>query len=188
MSSVSSLRSSLFTLCACRTIPEQFFLSTRLRADWAALVYKRGMSAARMYRQLLIVALFLGLAQSILFAQDSPHNASLRNGAYTAEQAQEGKAIYQERCAMCHGDALEGRGQNSPLAGTAFLKNWDGLTVADLFMKTIVMMPAMNPGTLTPKETAEVLAYILSMNKFPAGKTELPSDPKSLEMIHIAKP
>jgi hypothetical protein len=57
-----------------------------------------------------------------------------------------------------------------------------------LFMKTIVMMPAMDPGTLTPKETAEAIAYILSANKFPAGKMELPSDPQSLEMIHIAKP
>jgi hypothetical protein len=89
---------------------------------------------------------------------------------------------------MCHGNALEGQGQNSPLAGTVFLNNWTGQTVADLFMKTIVMMPATDPGTLTPKETAEVVAYILSANKFPAGEAELPSDPQSLEMIHIVKP
>jgi S-disulfanyl-L-cysteine oxidoreductase SoxD len=57
-----------------------------------------------------------------------------------------------------------------------------------LFMKTIVMMPATDPGTLTPKETAEVLAHILSVNKFPAGKTELPSDPQSVEKINIVKP
>ncbi len=132
--------------------------------------------------------LTVALLQQMLLAQAAPHQVSIRNGVYTAEEAQRGKAIYQNQCGMCHGDALEGQGQNSPLAGTIFLNNWTGQTVADLFMKTIVMMPAMDPGTLTPKDTAEVIAYILRANKFPAGKTELPSDPQSLEMIHIVKP
>ena len=132
--------------------------------------------------------LTVALLQQMLLAQAAPHQVSIRNGVYTAEEAQRGKAIYENQCGMCHGDALEGQGQNSPLAGTVFLNNWTGQTVADLFMKTIVMMPAMDPGTLTPKDTAEVIAYILRANKFPAGKTELPSDPQSLEMIHIVKP
>jgi len=132
--------------------------------------------------------LTVALLQQMLLAQAAPHQVSIRNGVYTAEEAQRGKAIYQNQCGMCHGDALEGQGQNSPLAGTIFLNNWTGQTVADLFMKTIVMMPAMDPGTLTPKDTAEVIAYILRANKFPAGKTELSSDPQSLEMIHIVKP
>lgn len=112
----------------------------------------------------------------------------MRSGVYTAEQAQQGKAIYQDQCSMCHGDALEGSRRNSPLAGTEFLNKWTGQSVADLFMKTIVMMPAMDPGTITPKDTAAVIAYILSENKFPAGRAELPTDPRILEMIPIVKP
>jgi len=139
-------------------------------------------------RLLVVGPLISGLFQPVVFAQVAPHDVSTRNGVYTAEQAHRGKAIYQNRCVMCHGDSLEGQGQNSPLKGTKFLNNWVGQTMADLFMKTIVMMPATNPGTLTPKETAEVVAYMLSANKFPAGKVELPSDPQSLEMIHIEKP
>jgi hypothetical protein len=50
------------------------------------------------------------------------------------------------------------------------------------------MMPAMDPGTMTPKDMAAVIAYILNENKFPAGKMELPSDPRSLEKIQIVKP
>jgi mono/diheme cytochrome c family protein len=145
------------------------------------------MSPAGTYRQLAML-LTLGLFQQVLFAQTAPHAVSARNGVYTAEQAQQGKTIYQNQCGMCHGDALEGSGQNSPLAGAVFLNNWTGQTVADLFMKTIVMMPSGEPGTLTPKDTAEVIAYILSANKFPARKTELPTDPQSLEKIHIDKP
>jgi S-disulfanyl-L-cysteine oxidoreductase SoxD len=145
------------------------------------------MEFARRCRLLIAKALTLGLCQQILFAQTLNHQASTATGAYSAEQAQQGKAIYQNQCTICHGNALEGQGLNSPLAGSVFVNKWSGQTVADLFAKTIVMMPAMNPGTLTPNDTAKVIAYILSANKFPAGTTELPSDPRSLEMIHIEK-
>jgi S-disulfanyl-L-cysteine oxidoreductase SoxD len=145
------------------------------------------MSLAGIYRRLRKL-LIIGLLPPVLFAQAAPRDGKIRNGVYTAEQARQGKAIYQDQCGMCHGDALEGRGPDSALAGSSFLNSWTGQTIADLFMKTIVMMPATNPGTLTPKQTADVIAYILSTNKFPAGKAELPTDPQSLEMIHIIKP
>jgi S-disulfanyl-L-cysteine oxidoreductase SoxD len=133
--------------------------------------------------------LMLGALQPALSAQTPPHAASsTRDGVYTTEQAQQGKNLYQNQCGMCHGDALEGQGQNSPLAGGEFLSKWTDQTVADLMMKTITMMPATDPGTMTPKETAQVIAYILSANKFPAGKKDLPTDPQSLEAIRIVKP
>ena len=132
--------------------------------------------------------LVFGLFHQMLSAQASPKAPSARDGVYTTEQAQEGKVIYQNQCGMCHGDSLEGQGQNSPLAGNEFLNKWADQTVADLFMKTITMMPAMDPGTLTPKETAQVLSYVLSANKFPAGKKELPIDPQLLNTIRIDKP
>ena len=136
----------------------------------------------------LAALLTIWLLPQLLFALAASHEISTRNGVYTAEQAQRGKVIYQSKCGMCHGSALEGQGPNSPLTGVAFLNNWNGQTMADLFMKTIVMMPATDPGTLTPKDTADVLSYILSVNKFPSGKAEMPSDPQSLEKIHIVKP
>ncbi len=142
------------------------------------------MSSARTYQLLLTV----GLLQQILFAQTAPHEISIRNGVYTAEQAQQGKVIYQDQCSMCHGDSLEGDKRNPSLAGAEFLNRWAGQSMADLFMKTIVMMPAMDPGTMTQKDTAAVIAYILSANKFPAGKAELPTDPRFLETIPIIKP
>lgn len=111
--------------------------------------------------------------------------SSTQNGVYTEEQAQQGKAIYTKQCAMCHGDALQGMGPNAPLAGDAFLKKWNGQTMADLFSKTITTMPAIQPGSLTPAQTAQVLSYILAQNKFQSGKTELPTDSQELITIHI---
>jgi S-disulfanyl-L-cysteine oxidoreductase SoxD len=136
-----------------------------------------------------VSVLVVGLVSQVLSAQTAPHTvSSTRDGVYTAEQAQQGKVIYQNQCGMCHGDALQGQGQTSPLAGSKFLDRWTDLTAADLFMKTIVMMPAMDPGTLKPKQAARVLSYILRANKFPAGKKELPADPLGLEAIRILKP
>jgi mono/diheme cytochrome c family protein len=133
--------------------------------------------------------LVVGLVSHVLSAQTAPNAvSSTRDGVYTAEQAQQGKVIYRNQCSMCHGDALLGEGENSPLAGSKFLDKWTDLTAADLFMKTIVMMPAMDPGTLKPKQAARVLSYILRVNKFPAGKKELPADPLSLEAIRFLKP
>src|SRR6266702_4416067 len=66
----------------------------------------------------------------ILFTQTG---SSTRDGVYTADQAQQGKAIYGKQCAMCHGAALLGVGQIAPLAGDDFMANWTGKTLADLY-------------------------------------------------------
>ena len=94
---------------------------------------------------------------------------SVSEGVYTADQAKRGEAVYKEQCAACHGDNLEGSGPMPALAGPDFAKAWKGKTVADLFDKTHSSMPATAPGSLTEKQTADVLAYMFSMAKFPAG-------------------
>jgi hypothetical protein len=46
-------------------------------------------------------------------------------------------------------------------------------------------MPANDPGSLNNAETASILAYILSYNKFPAGAAPLPSDDAGLSAIAL---
>ena len=41
------------------------------------------------------------------------------------------------------------------------------------------------PGSLSPDQYADVLAFMLEKNKFPAGKTELPADLDGLKTIRI---
>jgi len=106
-------------------------------------------------------------------------------GVYTDEQAVRGEAVYKEQCAACHGDNLEGSGPMPPLAGMDFLTNWKGKTLGDLYEKTQTTMPATAPGTLTPEQTADLLAYILKASKYPAGSTALVGTMEALLPISI---
>ena len=49
-------------------------------------------------------------------------------------------------------------------------------------------MPLTAPGSLTPQQTADVIAYVLSFNKFPAGATELGSDVTTLKAVPLGAP
>jgi len=112
--------------------------------------------------------------------------SSVWDGIYTEEQATRGLAIYKERCITCHGEKLEGGAVGPALSGEDFMGDWQGKTVDSLFQRTILTMPADDPGKLMPEETADVLSYVLSVNKFPAGPKELPAaDRDSLKQIRI---
>lgn len=126
------------------------------------------------------------MCSSVLLGASLP--SSVRAGLYTADQAAQGKAVYTHQCAMCHGSALQGSGQNPPLAGDEFLSNWSGQTLADLEEKIRTTMPATNPGSLTPDQTTQLIAYLLQQNHLPAGKTALLNSADQLKSIQIEKP
>jgi hypothetical protein len=71
------------------------------------------------------------------------------------------------------------------LTGPDFLAKWDGSTLGDLFELIRQTMPDDDPGALTPAQYADLLAYILSLNKFPSGSTELATDAKPLNEIRF---
>jgi mono/diheme cytochrome c family protein len=118
-----------------------------------------------------------------LIAQETTR--SVWDGVYTDEQAKRGEALYARECASCHGDQLTGGEQAPPLAGGEFLANWDGLTVGDLFERIRKTMPMNKPGKLSREVNADILSYILDVNKFPAGKTELSNNAEMLKQIRL---
>jgi cytochrome c len=131
------------------------------------------------------IAIYLtasGIFQSALSGQAS---RSILDGIFSAEQAKRGEQIYRKECASCHGDSLEGQGPTPPLAGDDFTSNWNGQTLKDLFDQIQTTMPADHPGKLSRQESTDLLAFLLSANKFPAGKTELSSDAESLGRIRF---
>jgi S-disulfanyl-L-cysteine oxidoreductase SoxD len=113
---------------------------------------------------------------------------SVNDGVYTDAQAKRGDVLYKEQCATCHGDNLEGSGPMPPLAGKDFLGIWQGKSVGDLFEKVQTTMPATSPGSLTPAQASEIVAYMLSAGKFPVGTTELDSKIEGLKEIKIDMP
>jgi mono/diheme cytochrome c family protein len=128
----------------------------------------------------------IGTFYSALRAQDAPSGSrSVWDGVYTQEQAERGHSLYSQHCASCHGATLTGGETAPPLAGGDFLANWNGLTVGDLFERIRRSMPQDDPGRLSRQQNADVLAYMLSFNKFPPGKTELARDTELLKQIRI---
>jgi len=115
----------------------------------------------------------------------TPETRSVWDGVYTGEQAKRGGALYGQECASCHGEDLMGADEATPLAGGQFMSNWDGLTVGDLFERVRVSMPQGDPGKLDRQQTADVLAYVLQVNQFPVGETELARQTEVLKQIRI---
>jgi len=118
-----------------------------------------------------------------LVAQETTR--SVWEGVYTDDQAKRGETLYARECASCHGDLLTGGEQAPPLAGGEFLANWNGLTAGDLFERIRKTMPMNKPGKLSREVNADILAYMLAVNKFPAGNTELSHNAEMLKQIRI---
>jgi mono/diheme cytochrome c family protein len=124
---------------------------------------------------------FLSLAATV-GAQPA---ASVWDGVYTTPQAGRGKALYGDKCASCHGAALDGNGTAPPLAGKDFQANWNGQTADDLLEKIQTSMPADQPGSLSRAQNADILAFLFSSNGFPTGSTDLPADAALLQKIRF---
>jgi len=136
---------------------------------------------------LAILTLAIGALYRLPAQQES---RSVWDGVYTEAQAARGQAAYNQNCASCHGEALSGGESAPPLAGGDFLSNWNGLTAGDLLERIRTSMPLSNPGALSRAVNCDILAYIFSANKFPAGEKELPTATEVLRLIRIdsAKP
>jgi cytochrome c len=122
----------------------------------------------------------------LLRAQSSEQTSrSVWDGVYTDDQSKRGKALYAKECANCHGEELSGGEEAPPVAGEAFLSNWNGLTVGDLFDRIRKSMPQSRPGSLSRQQNADILAFMLAVNRFPPGKAELSQQTEVLKQIRI---
>ncbi|HTJ88593.1 MAG TPA: cytochrome c [Acidocella sp.] len=114
--------------------------------------------------------------------------ADIAGGApalYTTAQASAGAQIYAQNCASCHGANLQGVAAPA-LAGHDFQKT----AVSDKYSVSIVRtiatqnMPLSNPGSLSDTQYADVMAYLLAANCYPAGTKPFPTqDEPALKVI-----
>lgn len=121
----------------------------------------------------------VGFSGTRAFSQStaSSTSRSTADSVFTAEQANSGADVYASACQGCHTAASH--------SGAPFLIRWQGRSVAELFAYVSTAMPKSDPGSLTPDEYAEVVAYLLKINRMPAGHSGLPADTATLRRIRI---
>jgi mono/diheme cytochrome c family protein len=116
---------------------------------------------------------------AILFAATVPSTAFAAGPDatginYSADQAQEGKAVFGDRCVSCHGDDMTGGvGGGPPLTGDYFFGLWGEQSLSSVYSFIKSTMPEDNPGSLSNSQVTELLAYILQFNGFPAGDAKM---------------
>ena len=128
-----------------------------------------------------LVGTLLCAAAGLLSAQEP--SRSVRDGVYADSQAARGAKGFAQYCAACHGASLGGVGEAPGLIGGQFISDFDGLTVGELFDRIRATMPMTAPGSLKREQYAEILAFVLRSNGFPAGQTDL--DYRSEYLIDI---
>jgi mono/diheme cytochrome c family protein len=99
------------------------------------------------------------------------------SGIYTSAQVDRGEQMYYTVCIACH--------PKGTYAGPGFKANWGGKPLSDLYDWVLNKMPKNDPGTLTPQESVDVIAYILKQNGMPEGTTTIPTDMRTLRSIKI---
>ena len=107
---------------------------------------------------------------------------SVSDGVYTEQQATRGQTVYRARCSSCHGNALDGRA-GPPLTGNDFIASLSAQPLSDLANKIRRTMPKDESPRLSAAETSDVVAYILQVGKFPAGRAELSADEAALKQL-----
>lgn len=131
------------------------------------------------FRTLLIAAAALVLALP-LAAAAADGEATLTIGS---EQVEEGKSVYSNACAECHGARLEGFAHFPTLVGDAFQSEWSDRPLGDLHTYVVEQMPLGAAGSLSDDEYAAVVAYLLERNGFEPGDAPFdPSDEAVLEL------
>ena len=123
--------------------------------------------------------LLVTLAISAALAEDQESRRTVLDGVYTEAQAERGMASYDAKCAGCHKPTLDGGPEALPLRGEHFLETWRDDFLEPLFdhmRKRMPRRPVGEPGSLNTKTYVDIIAYILNVNEYPPGSTELTQD------------
>ena len=119
---------------------------------------------------------------AVLAQQAAPRSGT--DGVYTTGQADQGKVIYDEQCALCHGTMTSVTPDMAPLLNDhTFRARWTSRSLGELFEIIQVEMPQDAPGSLSSQQSADLIAYILSANKLPPGDVALTDDAEALTEI-----
>lgn len=120
--------------------------------------------------------LLAALVAFLALAAHADEQRSIADGVYTEEQAAAGEELYKVHCLTCH-DKRYFR---------PVLRRWDGQPIDMLYLIMSTSMPESNPASLRQEEYIEILAYILSLSRYPAGDTPLDYKDGALKNVIVA--
>ena len=121
-----------------------------------------------------------GCAALLAISLAAAAQKSVKAGVYTAAQATRGQTTFNSKCASCHAP--------NRFTDDLFYTSFAGKPLWEMFDVISDSMPEDDPGSLKKEEYADVIAYLLKLNNFPAGETELPIDKDALSAILMEKP
>jgi len=137
-------------------------------------------------RKIALIQLILPLAflpNTLVFGAEIIETAS-----FTTAQASAGQFAYEENCASCHGEDLEGFGLVPSLNGASFASRW-GDRPASQLANSVNRMPPGAEDSLQRSEYTQILAYVLARNGMTAGDSALPTEVSRLaaQIIPLAE-
>jgi mono/diheme cytochrome c family protein len=116
-------------------------------------------------------------ALTLVVSAAAGQDKSVNDGAYSAAQAERGQTAFERNCTNCHDTAR--------FTGAEFVQNWSGKPLSSLFEVVRTTMPEDNPGSLKPQQYADIVSFLLQLNGYPAGETELPAGAAALKSIQM---
>ena len=94
---------------------------------------------------------------------------------YTTDQARRGETAYDRVCLECH--------TKTEFRERPFLFAWEGTSVGQVYRYIAENMPDDGPGSLPESSYLDAMAYILEMNGYPAGDSELTADMSRMDSV-----
>ena len=113
-------------------------------------------------------------AATVAVAAENANGSS----SFTDDQADGGREVFRSQCTECHA--------SSEFSDSQFKFKWSRRNAGSLYQMIQTQMPETAPGSLTDEEAVGLVAYILRMNGFEPGETELSADPEVLDGISLS--
>ncbi len=137
-------------------------------------------------QSVIALCILFAVAFTLVLAEGSgePGAQSLPPVPVGEDQVARGSTVYRNHCVECHGEAMEGFGPFPALAGRVFREHWAGRPLAELHTLVTELMPLTAPGSLSPQQYADVIAYVFSRNGVLPGEVEL--DPEAEGVLEMA--
>jgi cytochrome c len=120
----------------------------------------------------VLPSLLIAAAISFACASAWAQSAKDPSGWYTTEQAASGAKAYQKACAGCHGPKLEG-GMGPALVGKQFWRAYGGKKISTLWPAVHTQMPMMAPGSVSARNSLNIMAFLLQENGLPSRSRPL---------------